>query len=144
MNLSLEQNSRKPNTSKSIYWKAGKKRKWIGSNISLFREGQGGKLSLLNWEYIWIGFFSSEETNKCGIHWSIPRNWSDVWRYSTTCEVPMALESVKDNTAKKKKEKEKGKKEYITKFFNPALNAPFSYTGWSLVGCMPVGIATST
>ena len=29
----------------------------------------------------------------------------------------------------KKKEKEKGKKEYITKFFNPALNAPFSYTG---------------
>ena len=90
---------------------------------------------------MWIGFYSSEETDECGIHWSIPRNWSDVWRYSTTCEFPMALESVKENTAKKKNIYIYI---YITKFFNPALNAPFSYTGWSLVGCMPVGIATST
>ena len=46
----------------------------------------------------------------------------------------MALESVKENTAINKikiknKRKEKEKKEYITEFFNPVLNAPFSYTG---------------
>ena len=35
--------------------------------------------SLLNWEYLWIGFQPGEETNISRLCWSIDRDRSDVW-----------------------------------------------------------------
>ena len=47
--------------------------------VSVERKIRKTTFPLLNWEYLWVGFYPSEETNICGLHWSIGKEWSDIW-----------------------------------------------------------------